>query len=89
VFAFDVLEHLVKEESLEVIRRIESSGTRALVFIPLEEEFRRNDFGAESQDHLSYWTPDDFARRGWRTEVLKDFHRSDGKSWDALWAVFA
>ena len=88
VLAFDVLEHLVKEEALEVLRRIEASGARAIVFIPLEAEFRRNEFGAESQDHLSFWSAEDFARRGWRTEVVKDFHREGERTWDALWALF-
>ena len=88
VLAFDVLEHLEKADSLEALRRIEASGARAIVFIPLEEEFRHNEFGAESQDHLSYWTEADFARRGWRTEVIAGFHREHGRVWDALWALF-
>lgn len=84
VMIFDVLEHLEKEESLKVIKDIK---TRLLVFLPLEKHFRKNVFGAKSQDHLSLWTEDNFKIRGFKTEVLKDFHCEDGERFDALWAV--
>jgi len=82
VLAFDVLEHLEKAESLAVLDRIEKSGIRAAVFLPLEREFRPNVFGAESQDHKSLWTESDFSSRGWRTDLLPGFHGD----FDALWA---
>ena len=87
VMAFDVLEHLEKEDSLDILGRIEESGVGALVFIPLEDEFRPNGFGVGAQDHLSLWTEDDFRSRGWDTLLLKGFHRENGIVWDALWAA--
>jgi len=64
VMIFDVLEHLKKEESLKIIDEI---TTQLLVFIPLEKQFRENDFGVEAQDHLSLWTEDDFKKLGFET----------------------
>lgn len=84
VLMFDVLEHLKKEESLEILDKISCSQ---LIFIPLEKEFRENIFGAKSQDHLSFWTEEDFKNRGYSTEVLSGFHREGEKVFDALWAV--
>ena len=84
VMMFDVLEHLPKEDSLKILDEIKSCQ---LIFIPLEKEFRKNTFGAESQDHLSLWTEEDFKNRGYATEVLKNFHREGDNIFDALWAV--
>ena len=84
VMIFDVLEHLPKEESLRIMEKIRC---KQVIFIPLEKEFRKNTFGAESQDHLSLWTEEDFKSRGYRTEVLKDFHPGPNGRFDALWAL--
>jgi len=84
VFMFDVLEHLPKEDSLKVMADIKC---RQLIFIPLEKEFRENTFGVKEQDHLSFWTEQDFKSRGYKTEVLVDFHKEGGRVFPALWAV--
>jgi len=84
VLMFDILEHLPKEDSLKLMDKIKC---KQVIFIPLEKEFRKNIYGAESQDHLSLWTEDDFKNRGYQTEVLKDFHHEDNKIFDALWAI--
>lgn len=84
ILMFDVLEHLPKEDSLRVLSKIKC---KQLIFLPLEKEFRENTFGAKSQDHLSFWTEQDFKERGYKTEVLSGFHREGDKVFDALWAV--
>ena len=84
VLMFDVLEHLKKEESLAILDRIK---THQIIFIPLEKEFRENTFGAESQDHLSLWTEQDFGQRYYKTEILYAFHSDAKNIWDALWAL--
>lgn len=88
ITAFDVLEHLKKEESLKFIDEVKKAKLRLLVFIPLEKEYRENNFGQHEQDHLSFWTEEDFIRLGFRTEVLKNFHRDGKNVWDALWAIW-
>ncbi len=84
VLMFDILEHLPKQDSLEVIDDI---ACTQIVFIPLEKKFRSNVYGAKSQDHLSLWTEDNFKCRGFATELLTGFHEEDGEVFDALWAV--
>lgn len=84
VFMFDILEHLPKEDSLAVMEKIKC---KQIIFIPLEKEFRPNVYGAKSQDHLSLWTEEDFKSRGYKTEVLKNFHNEGGRIFDALWAI--
>jgi len=84
VLIFDVLEHLPKEDSLKVMAKIKC---KQIIFLPLEKEFRENVFGAESQDHLSLWTEDDFKSRGYRTEILLSFHPGANGRFPALWAL--
>jgi len=84
ILTFDILEHLKKEDSLAVMEKIKC---KHIVFIPLEKEFRPNVYGAESQDHLSLWTEEDFKKAGYKTEILKNFHHDGGRIFDALWAV--
>jgi len=87
VMVFDVFEHLEKEESTRIINEIKKLGTKLIVFGPLEEEFRKNTHEAESQDHLSLWTENDFKDLGFTTELLKNFHVVDGNAFDAIWAI--
>jgi hypothetical protein len=84
ILIFDVLEHLPKEDSLKVIDKIKC---KLVVFLPLEREFRENVFGAESQDHLSLWTEQDFKNKGFKTDVLEDFHPGPKGRFPALWAL--
>ena len=84
VLMFDVLEHLEKKDSLAVMDKIKC---KQVIFIPLEKEFRKNIFEAESQDHLSFWTEEDFIKLGYKTEVLQNFHRDGDNYFPALWAV--
>lgn len=84
VLMFDVLEHLPKEDALKVMDNIKC---KQIIFIPLEKEFRANVYGAKSQDHLSFWTEQDFKDRGYETQVLTNFHKEDNRIFDALWAI--
>jgi glycosyltransferase involved in cell wall biosynthesis len=86
VMIFDVLEHIEKEESIRIVNEIQAAGVKLLVFGPLEDQPRNNDFGVESQDHISFWTEQDFKDLGLTTTLLKNFHTENGFSWDALWA---
>lgn len=85
LLAFDVLEHLKKDESLAVLDKMEASNAGILIFIPLETEPRANTFEVKSQDHLSFWTEHDFIKRGYKTKILPDFHNEGGKTFPALW----
>ena len=84
VLMFDVLEHLPKEDSLAVMKKIKS---HQIIFIPLEEHYRENTFGAKSQDHLSLWEESDFVQLGYCTDRLFAFHKEGNGIFDALWAI--
>jgi len=84
VLMFDVLEHLPKEDSLAVMKRIKA---HQIIFIPLEEHFRENTFNATSQDHLSLWEESDFVQLGYATDRLFAFHKEGNDIFDALWAT--
>lgn len=83
VMMFDVLEHMPKDDSLAIMERVRCEQ---LIFIPLENEFRANNFEAEAQDHLSFWTQNDFKIRQYETEILYSFHHDEKNIWDALFA---
>lgn len=84
VLMFDVLEHLPKDDALAVMAKIKCPQ---VIFGPLEPSFRKNDFGVESQDHLSLWTADDFVMHGYRVEELENFHREGDQFFSAVWAI--
>jgi ubiquinone/menaquinone biosynthesis C-methylase UbiE len=84
VLTFDILEHITKEEAIAVMKRIKG---KHVIFGPLEEHYRANTFEVESQDHKSLWTEEDFINLGYKTEVLKNFHREGNDIFDAIWAL--
>jgi glycosyltransferase involved in cell wall biosynthesis len=77
---FDVIEHLPKDRALELLK----SRPQKMVFVPLEDEFRENTDGVESQDHKSKWTAQEFIDLGYEVEVIKGFH---GGTMDAAWVT--
>ena len=86
VMIFDVLEHIEKEESQRIVNEIQKAGVKLLVFGPLEEKPRENNFGVKSQDHISFWTAEDFQDLGLNTQVLRNFHKEGDDTFDAVWA---
>lgn len=86
VLAFDVLEHLTKEDALALIARCPNMA----VFIPLEPRPMCHREGVDdiaSQDHLSIWTEQEFKDLGFQTEVLYGFHHEGGEVYPAMWAM--
>jgi hypothetical protein len=79
VLMFDVIEHLPKEDAIEILKKIKNG----VLFVPIETVFRPNDTDVASQEHLSAWTESDFVDLGFRTKLLPDFHRTHS----ALWAM--
>jgi hypothetical protein len=84
VTIFDVVEHLPKQDSLDLLARCK----RVLVFCPLEPELLNHRPGADEiapQEHVSLWTAADF--EGYQTEILPKFHVYENESHDAIWAA--
>jgi hypothetical protein len=91
VLAFDVIEHLEKEEGLKLLEWIKKHCTKALLFVPEEPEgfHRKWEDGNALQAHISHWNEEDFTSKGFKVERIKDGHGDiwDGKpfNFDALW----
>lgn len=93
-FAFDVIEHLTKEEGEKALDWLDKHiKGKIMIFVPDEPEGFHRDFndGNELQKHISYWREEDFTKRGYTVERIKNGHSDvwDGKqfSFDALWAI--
>lgn len=91
--AFDVIEHLEKEEGEKLLNWIDKHCKQALLFVPDEPEgFHRicNDENV-LQNHISYWREEDFTKRGYKVERIKNGHAEQMGDkyfyYDALWAV--
>jgi hypothetical protein len=92
-FAFDVIEHLKKEDGGFLLDWLDSHCKRIVLFVPDEPEgFHRvwND-GNKLQDHISYWREEDFTKRGFTVERCEKIHsdQQNGETirFDALWVT--
>jgi hypothetical protein len=88
VFLIDVIEHLSKEEGLEILDQCSRIARRQIaVFTPLgfvAQEFEDEEqdawglSGTDLQRHRSGWTPDDFGE-GWSFLCCNAYHTADPK----------
>jgi hypothetical protein len=87
VFALDVIEHLEKEEGLELLRQARRVARRqVMIFTPLgympqdyDEQDKKDRWGMEGgywQTHRSGWEPADFDD-DWTFVACKHFHEVD------------
>ncbi len=101
IFLLDVVEHLEKQESLDLInqslRKIKKQIAifTPLGFLPQSHPDGKDGWGLDGgawQEHKSGWQPEDFDE-SWEIYVAKVFHTIDGmgKAFDtpygALWAI--
>jgi 2-polyprenyl-3-methyl-5-hydroxy-6-metoxy-1,4-benzoquinol methylase len=81
VIALDVMEHLAKEESLDVLRQCEEIAKKAVIietpkgYLPTNMDITGHG-GHEWQTHRSEWEPEEFERLGYKT-VLRDYTMQD------------
>lgn len=77
VIALDVMEHLEKSESLDVLRQCEEIARKAVIietprgYIPTNMDILGHG-GDEWQTHRSGWEPEEFEALGYKT-VLRDY----------------
>jgi len=86
VLAFDVIEHLEKEDGHALLEEaVRVARKQIVIFTPLgfveQTEDAWNMKGEYWQKHRSGWTPEDF--EGWDLACCKDYHGKCG----AFWAV--
>jgi hypothetical protein len=103
VYLIDVIEHLPKEQGMELLKRTEKiAKNQIVIFTPLEHieqkclDGNKDAWGlngAEWQEHKSVWTPDDFDGDEWSFVVCKDYHQCNNigeklkKPVGAFWAI--
>lgn len=95
--AFDVIEHLTKEQALEFLNLLDRKITKQIVlFLPEESKgFHRPNPDKDNilQEHLSYWSPDELEKLGYKTErminVHSDFSIEENRQiyFNAIWAI--
>lgn len=103
VFLIDVVEHLEKDQGLELLQRTTSLHPKQIViftplgFMPQHHESNRDAWGLGGgvwQEHISGWTPEDLDE-SWEAVVCKDFHLADNlnrsleKPFGAFWAFWS
>ncbi len=101
VFLVDVVEHLKKEEALDLLKKTESLARKQIAiftplgFLPQKHSDGKDAWGLDGahwQEHKSGWQPEDFDE-SWEIYATKTFHTTDnmGKSFDtaygAMWAI--
>ena len=100
-FLFDILEHLPKEQGINLLSELKTKAKTILAFTPIEPEgFHRKNVEPENifQDHVSYWGEEDFSQLGFKNEVIKnchDEHYKDGSAqgawvrFGAVWSLWS
>ena len=88
IFLIDVIEHLSKDEGLEILNQCRRIVRRQIAvftplgFVPQEFEDEEHDAwglsGTDLQRHRSGWTPDDFGE-GWGFLCCDVYHTADSK----------
>lgn len=102
VFLIDVVEHLEKDEALELLHRTQALARRQVViftplgFMPQVHDNGKDAWGMDGvawQEHRSGWLPEDFDA-SWEVIVAEEFHTVDSllrkleTPYGALWAIW-
>lgn len=83
VIALDIIEHITKEEGLELMRQCEEIARKAVIFetpkgyIPQNIDIQGHG-GDTWQTHRSGWEPNEFEERGYKV-VLRDYKMTNAK----------
>ena len=95
--ALDILEHLKKEDGEKFLDLMDTLITkRMVVLVPCEPDgFHRKNPTPDNifNEHISYWRPEDFNKRGYAVEFMPEFHSEYDETtrkyiyWGAVWAV--
>jgi hypothetical protein len=102
VFLVDIVEHLQKEEGLQLLKFTEGIAREQIVlftplgFMPQVHENHKDAWnldGGDWQEHKSGWLPEDFDDH-WKILACRDFHTTDNmgnplkEPFGAFWAIW-
>jgi 2-polyprenyl-3-methyl-5-hydroxy-6-metoxy-1,4-benzoquinol methylase len=87
----DVVEHLKKEDALNLIVDMKASGNQILIFSPLGNCPQAEYDGNTYQKHLSSWEEQELKDLGFETWIYRDFHQGlpQGHSTSVIFARWA
>lgn len=88
IYALDFIEHLTKDDGLEILRLIEDKADVGIIFTPLGDLCVGQTAGPDG--HHSGWLPEEFQSRNWNTLICPSFHSPwfDGQTHGAFYAWF-
>jgi hypothetical protein len=91
VLLIDVIEHLEKEEALELLHYLKEVA-KSLVIFTVEGDtlgYSNKDMENPLQEHKSIWTAEEFEEMGFEVTVYENFHNHLGNGHvGAIWAVW-
>ena len=94
VFMIDVIEHLPKETGRKILTLLDKYAKQIVIAVPVEPEgfHRKNSSENVLQEHISYWTKDEFLKLGYEVEVVEKAHSEhvSGDTYvffDSLWCI--
>jgi hypothetical protein len=97
VTLFDFLEHLTKEQALQVLDRIKAK--QVVMFIPIQDKFRRGldeligmqteakESNGVLNQHLSLWTPEELEELGFKVYYKEKYFGKNHGFWGAAICV--
>ena len=89
VLLLDVIEHLGKEEALELLDYLKTIAKCIVIFTPVGDTigYTNGDMGNPLQEHKSAWTADEFEEMAFEVTVYEKFHVHLGDI-GAMWAIW-
>ena len=72
----DSLEHVTKDDALNLLARVQKDFRKVIVFAPEGEHVQDAHSGNEWQEHKSFWTAGEFEALGFSVIVDPNFHAS-------------
>ncbi len=69
VTAFFLLEHMSKEDGLELLRKMDILGENIVILVPYGVSDQETPDSNVYQRHVSAWYPEDFTQRGFQISV--------------------
>lgn len=69
VTAFFLLEHMSREDGLELLRKMEIMGQNIVILVPYGESVQESPDPNICQKHISTWYPEDFNQWGFQTST--------------------
>jgi hypothetical protein len=94
---FDIFEHLLKDEALDVLSKV--NAKQIVMFIPIQDKYRRGldeligmqleakENNKQMTQHLSLWTPKELEELGFKVWYKEEYFGANHNNWGACIAI--